>query len=51
MVPGGILLFDEYGCPAALGEKDAVDQFLGDKPESVTALPTGQAMFIKLPGV
>jgi len=51
MVPGGIFLFDEYGCPSALGEKDAVDQFLGDKPESVTALPTGQAMFIKLPGV
>jgi O-methyltransferase len=27
LVPGGVLLFDEYGFAAARGEKDAVDEF------------------------
>jgi O-methyltransferase len=49
MVPGGVLLFDEYGCPDAHGERDAVDEFLADKPEAPIALPTGQAVVIRLP--
>ena len=49
LVPGGILLFDEYGFPAARGEKDAVDEFFADKQESPITLPTGQALVLKLP--
>jgi O-methyltransferase len=49
MVPGGVMLFDEYGYPAARGEKVAVDEFFSDKPESPIVLPTGQAIVLKGP--
>lgn len=49
LVPGGILLFDEYGFAAARGEKDAVDKFFADKRESPIVLLTGQAFVVKLP--
>jgi O-methyltransferase len=48
LVPGGVLLFDEYGFAAARGEKEAVDEFFADKPESPIALPTGQAVVLKV---
>ena len=51
LVPAGVLLFDEYGFPAARGEKDAVDEFFANKPESPITLPTGQAIVIKLPSI
>jgi O-methyltransferase len=49
LVPGGVLVFDEYGFPATRGERDAVDAFFADKPESPIVLPTGQAIVLKLP--
>ena len=49
LVPGGVLLFDEYGFPAARGERDAVDEYFADKSESPIVLPTGQAIVLKLP--
>ena len=49
LVPGGVLLFDEYAFAAARGEKDAVDEFFADKPESPITLPTGQAIILKVP--
>jgi O-methyltransferase len=49
LVPGGVLLFDEYGFAAARGEKDAVDEFFADKPELPITLPTGQAIVLKVP--
>jgi len=49
LVPGGVLLFDEYCFAAARGEKDAVDEFFADKPERPIALPTGQAIVLKAP--
>jgi O-methyltransferase len=49
MVAGGVILFDEYAFAAARGEKEAVDKFFADKPESPITLPTGQAMVLKLP--
>jgi O-methyltransferase len=49
LVAGGVLLFDEYAFAAARGEKDAVDEFFADKPESPITLPTGQAMVLKVP--
>ena len=50
LVPGAVVLFDDYGFPAACGERHAVDEFLADKRESPISLPTGQAMMLKLPG-
>jgi O-methyltransferase len=49
MAAGGVLLFDEYAFAAARGEKDAVDEFFSDKPETPVTLPTGQAIVLKLP--
>jgi O-methyltransferase len=49
LVSGGVLLFDEYAFAAAQGERDAVDEFFADKPESPITLPTGQAMILKVP--
>jgi O-methyltransferase len=46
---GGVLLFDEYGFAPSRGEKDAVDEFFADKPESPITLPTGQAFVLKVP--
>jgi O-methyltransferase len=49
LIPGGVLLFDEYGAPSAHGEKDAVDEYFGNKPEHPIALITGQALVLKVP--
>jgi O-methyltransferase len=49
LTSGGILLFDEYGWPAAHGEKAAVDEYFADKPERPIALITGQALVLKAP--
>jgi len=48
--PGGFLLFDDYGFEAYRdAAKRAVDEYFADKPESVFALRTGQALVVKLP--
>jgi O-methyltransferase len=47
LVPGGVMVFDDYGFPACRGEKDAVDEFFADKLEVPIVLPTGQALAIK----
>jgi O-methyltransferase len=49
LVAGGVLLFDEYTFAPSRGEKDAVDEFFANKPESPITLPTGQAMGLKVP--
>jgi O-methyltransferase len=49
LVPGAVMVFDEYGFAPAHGERDAVDEFFADKPESPIVLATGQAMVIRLP--
>lgn len=48
MVPGGILLCDDYGSTACPGAKKAFDELVVDKPErSVIHLTTGQGLLIK----
>jgi O-methyltransferase len=47
LVPGGVVVFDDYGFPSCRGEKDAADEFFADKPEKPFTLPTGQAVLIK----
>ncbi|HDL64802.1 MAG TPA: hypothetical protein ENH12_05370 [Proteobacteria bacterium] len=48
MVPGGVMVFDDYeweGCP---GIKQALDEFLADKPESPIITTRYQCMLIKI---
>ena len=45
--PGGILLCDDYGFGTCPGAKQAVDEFMADKPEPLIHVPTGQGFFIK----
>lgn len=47
MVPGGILLFDDYLIPDAPGVKKAVDEFFLHQREHPVVLPTFQAMVLK----
>lgn len=47
MVPGGIILFDDYGYPECAGARKAIDEFLSDKPEVLIPIPTAQAFLIK----
>jgi O-methyltransferase len=47
LVSGGILLFDDYGFNFCQGAARAVDETLGDKPEKLIRVPTGQAFIVK----
>lgn len=49
MVPGGFMVFDDYGFPSCPGARKAVDEFFADKPENPLVLPTGQAVVFKNP--
>jgi hypothetical protein len=48
MVPGGIMLFDDYLVPDTPGVKKAVDEFFSAKKESPIILPTMQAMVFRI---
>lgn len=49
MVPGGVIIFDDYGYATCPGERQAVDEFFKDKPECPLVLNHGQAIIFKLP--
>lgn len=49
LVPGGVVIFDDYGFWSCPGARAAVDEFFSDKPESPFVLPTGQALVTRLP--
>lgn len=49
LVPGGVMVFDDYGFTSCPGAKRATDAFFADKPEPVLHLATSQALVIKLP--
>jgi O-methyltransferase len=50
LVPGGVLIGDDYGFPRyRYAARQAVDEFFSDKPEPLIALHTGQCLAIKLP--
>jgi O-methyltransferase len=44
LLPGGFLIFDDYGFPTCSGARAAVDEFFADKPETPLVLHTGQAI-------
>jgi hypothetical protein len=49
LVSGAVMIFDDYGFTLYKdAEKRAVDEFFADKPETLTSLPTGQCIVIKL---
>lgn len=50
LVPGGTIVFDDYGWnPSSYEQRDSIERFCAPLPESVIALPSGQALLIKLP--
>lgn len=48
MVPGGMIVFDDYGFPSCPGARRAVDEAFANLPEVPICLPTGQALVVKL---
>lgn len=47
LVPGGLMVLDDYGFANCPGARQAVDEFFLTRPERVLKLPTGQAFVIK----
>jgi hypothetical protein len=47
LVPGGMLVCDDYGFTVCNGAKEAVDEFMAARPETVVHAPTGQGIVIK----
>ena len=47
LVPGGILVCDDYGSVICPGAQRAMEEFFADKPESLVHLPTMQGFVIK----
>jgi O-methyltransferase len=49
LVPGGVMVFDDYGFRSCPGARTAVDEFFRDRPESPVYLPTGQCVVTRHP--
>jgi O-methyltransferase len=50
LVPGGTIVFDDYGWnPTSFEQRDVIDELCRALPETVIALPSGQALLTKLP--
>jgi predicted O-methyltransferase YrrM len=47
LVPGGVIIFDDYGFTSTPGAKATADAFFADKKEPVLHLVTAQAIAIK----
>jgi O-methyltransferase len=47
MMPGGIIVFDDYGWKSCEDQRKMIDEFFSERPEKPIALPTGQAWVIK----
>lgn len=47
MVPGAVLILDDYGWLAYRAQKDAEDPWLAQRGYRVLELPTGQGLVIK----
>jgi O-methyltransferase len=48
VIPGGIVVFDDYGWSEYDDQRDVIDDYLQDRPEVLVALPTGQAVLTKV---
>jgi O-methyltransferase len=47
VVPGGVVLLDDYGFPMHINQKKAFDDFAKRKGVEILCLPTGQGIIIK----
>jgi hypothetical protein len=47
MVPGGMILFDDYGGAGSEAQRRMIDDFFDDLPETPLALPTSQGLVVK----
>lgn len=47
VVPGGVMIFDDYGFKSCPGARQAVDEFFKGKAEKPLVLPTAQAIIFK----
>lgn len=48
LVPGGMLVFDDYGWAGLEEQRKIIDRFFSGKPDGLMALPTGQAISVKV---
>lgn len=49
LVPGGLMICDDYGFNSCPGATAAFDEVMSDKPEPIINLPTGGAFIVKHP--
>lgn len=47
MLPGGIMLCDDYACPGTPGAMQAIEEFLADKPENAVTTIAGSGFIVK----
>lgn len=47
MVPGGLIVCDDYGYSSCPGAQKALDEFMAGKPEGIVHAPTGQGIVVK----
>jgi O-methyltransferase len=47
LLPGGFIVFDDYGFMSCPGARQAVDEFFAARPEVPLVLPTGQAVVFR----
>ena len=47
IVPGGLLVFDDYGWTGYVAQQLAEDDFMAERGHSILELPTGQGLLIK----
>lgn len=47
IVPGGVMILDDYGFPAHIEQKKAFDAFAAEKGVAILYIPTGQAIIFK----
>lgn len=45
--PGGVIVCDDYGSALCPGARQAMDEFMANKPESLFHVPTGQSLVVK----
>ena len=49
LVPGGVIVFDDYGWdPVSYEQRDVIEEYCRALPENLIALPSGQALLVKL---
>jgi len=47
LIPGGMVVFDDYGSTGYPAQRAVLNAFFADKPERLIALPTQQALLVK----